>query len=89
MQRALCLREAGDHQAAIGLVEAGLRDLPASYTRDRGSYLARLAVTYALSGERDGARATAAQARVLAEATGSTRTLAEIALAVRLADPVA
>lgn len=78
IQRALVLRESGDYRAAIEAFEAAIGALPSEYQRDRGTYLARLAVTLSLAGERDGAVEVAGQARVLAEATGSARTLAEL-----------
>lgn len=84
IQRAMCLRDLGDHRAAADLLEAAIADLPARFSRDRGTYLARLAVTYALAGERDGALATAAEARALAVATRSARTLSEVDRAIRL-----
>lgn len=84
VQRALCLRDAGDHQASIHLFEQAIRALPAGYARDRGTYTARLAVAYALAGERDAALAAAAEARHLATATGSERALAEVRRAVQL-----
>jgi transcriptional regulator with XRE-family HTH domain len=78
IQRAMVLRELGDHAAAVEGFEQAIGALPVGYARDRGTYLARLAVTLELAGERDGAVEVAGQARVLAEATGSTRTLAEL-----------
>jgi len=79
IQRAMCLRELGDYGEAVEVFVEAIAALPDGYPRDRGTYLARLAVTYALAGERDGAAEVAAEARVLAEATGSARTLAELA----------
>lgn len=78
IQRAMVLREVGDHRAAIALFEGAIDGLAPEFARDRGQYLARLAVTLWLAGERDGAVEVAGQARVLAEATGSQRTLAEL-----------
>ncbi len=78
VQRAICLRELGDHRAAIGAFGAAIAALPTGYRRDRGQYLARLAVTYAQAGDAQSAAQVAAEARELAMATGSARTLAEL-----------
>ncbi|BCJ65083.1 helix-turn-helix domain-containing protein [Polymorphospora rubra] len=85
IQRALALRELGDYREAADLFEQSLAGLPDGFTRDRGQYLARLAVTHALSGEREGALLIAGQARALGVSTGSERTLLEVRRAEQLA----
>jgi transcriptional regulator with XRE-family HTH domain len=75
IQRATCYSELGDHRRAVDLFEAGLRQLRPEFRRDRGQYLARLAGALGKAGDQDGAREKAAEARELAEQTGSRRTL--------------
>jgi tetratricopeptide (TPR) repeat protein len=78
IQRAMCYRDLGMHSKAIDMVRRAIGALPATYRRDRGQYLARLAVALFHSGEPEEAGAVAAQARQLAEETGSIRTVLEL-----------
>jgi tetratricopeptide (TPR) repeat protein len=78
IQRAIAYRELGEHRRAVELFREAIGRLDPAFRRDRGQYLARLAVALAGAGEREEALAVAGQARELAEATGSDRTLAEL-----------
>ncbi|MFC7280020.1 hypothetical protein ACFQS1_39190 [Paractinoplanes rhizophilus] len=85
VQRALVLRELGDHGAAPDLFRTALDRMPQAFQRDRAVYLARLAHALALAGQLDEAEAVATEARQLADITGSRRALDELAAA---AEPV-
>jgi tetratricopeptide (TPR) repeat protein len=78
IQRAICLRELGEHRAAVDLFRQAIESLPAEYRRDRGQYLARLAVALRGAGEREESAEVEREARHLADVTGSARTLAEL-----------
>ena len=78
VQRAMCYRDLGLHGRAVAMLRAAIAELPVTYRRDRGQYLARLAVTLNEAGEREEAAVVADQARGLAQETGSVRTLAEL-----------
>jgi hypothetical protein len=75
MQRAACWLCFGRFDQAIGAFERELARLPAVHRRDRGRYLARLSSAYGATGNHAQASATAAEARDVARATGSRRTL--------------
>jgi hypothetical protein len=78
IQRGMCYRDLGLHEPAIEVLARAIAELPAAYRRDRGQYLARLALAFAQAGEREQAVATAQEARELAVATGSARTTTEL-----------
>lgn len=78
MQRAVALHELGEHRRAIEMLRDAVDGLPAEYRRDRGSYLARLAAALAAAGDRDEASVVNAEARMIADETGSARTLREV-----------
>ncbi len=78
IQRAMCYRDLGMHGKAIGMLRKAIADLPDTYRRDRGQYLARLAVTLHEAGEVQEAAAVAGQARALATETGSARAMQEL-----------
>jgi tetratricopeptide (TPR) repeat protein len=78
IQRAIAYRELGDHVRAVELFREAIGRLGAGFRRDRGAYLARLAVALVGAGEREEALVVAGEARELAEVTGSDRTLAEV-----------
>lgn len=78
VQRALVLRELGDYRTAADLFHDAVDRLPATYQRDRAVYLARRAQALALAGELEEAGAVAAEARQLAEKTGSRRARDEL-----------
>lgn len=79
VQRALALRDAGDYRAAIALLEEAVAALPPEFRRDRGVYLARLAVAHVLAGDREAAVEVAGRARAAAGELGSARLGAELA----------
>jgi tetratricopeptide (TPR) repeat protein len=78
VQRARCLTILGDPSLAADLFQAAIRQLPPTYRRDRGVYLAREALAHA--GRRDPEQAAAVGARALAIAreTQSGRIRAEL-----------
>src|SRR5262249_15180051 len=78
VQRAMCYRDLGLLQKAIDLLVPAIADLPAASRRDRGQYLARLAVAFAQAGEHEQATVAADEARQLARTTGSARTRCEL-----------
>jgi transcriptional regulator with XRE-family HTH domain len=78
LQRASCLMELGRARPAIESFERGLARLPTIHRRDRGVYLSRLAVAYAIDGDPEAASATGLQAVQIAHATGSGRIGAEL-----------
>ncbi len=78
VQRAIALRELGDNRRAADLFRAAIGRLPAGFVRDRGTYLARMAVALAGAGEREEASAATVEARDLAVRTGSARALREV-----------
>lgn len=78
MQRAIVLTELGRHGEAVELFRAALKWLPAEYRRDRGSYLARIALALAKADQVDEAKVANAEARSIAGETGSARTLREV-----------
>jgi hypothetical protein len=65
-------------ERAINLFEDGLAGLPSVQRRDRGVYLARLAIAYALSGSPDISVRKAWEALAVAQATGSRRITTEL-----------
>jgi transcriptional regulator with XRE-family HTH domain len=79
LQRAACWQTLGHPDKAIGAFERQLATLPAVHRRDRGLYLARLARAYRATGNRAQASAVAAEARAVADATGSKRILRGLA----------
>jgi tetratricopeptide (TPR) repeat protein len=78
IQRAMCYRDLGLYGTAIGMLRMAIAELPGTYRRDRGQYLARLAVTLKEAGEAEEATVVAAQARALATETGSARAMLEL-----------
>lgn len=89
IQRALVLRELGDYKAAADLFRQAIKQLPESFQRDRAVYLARLAQALALDGQLDEAVVVAAESKELADRTGSSRAIGELAEVDRLTAPVA
>jgi transcriptional regulator with XRE-family HTH domain len=73
LQRATCLMELGQARPAIESFERGLASLPTIHRRDRGVYLGRLALAYAIDGDPEAASAMGLQAAQVAYATGSAR----------------
>ncbi|MFD4790377.1 hypothetical protein ACFWN1_25650 [Streptomyces sp. NPDC058459] len=82
IQRATCWLTLGHPERAVPVLEAGLRDLPDAYQRDRGLAQARLAMAYAGIRQYDQAAEAAAVALGIADGSGSKRTLGEAVAAV-------
>ncbi|MFF0382893.1 hypothetical protein [Streptomyces sp. NPDC004286] len=82
IQRATCWLTLGRPDRAAPLLEAGLSSLPDAYQRDRGLAQARLAMAYAGVRQYDQAAEAASVALVIANGTGSKRTLNEAVAAV-------
>jgi tetratricopeptide (TPR) repeat protein len=78
IQRGMCYRDLGAHRKAIDVLVQAIAQLPLTYRRDRGQYLARVAVAFAQAGDLKQAAAAAEEARQLAAATGSARTVTEL-----------
>jgi hypothetical protein len=78
IQRATCSVELGQARRAIELFEGGLARLPSVHRRDRGVYLARMAVAHALDGEPEAASMRGLEAVQIARATGSRRITIEL-----------
>jgi len=78
IQRAMCYRDLGLYSIAIHMFTRAIADRPPTFRRDRGQYLARLAVALVQLGQHDQAGAILDEARQLAEITGSARTTAEL-----------
>ncbi|MGV9321509.1 hypothetical protein [Streptomyces sp. NPDC003660] len=82
IQRANCWLTLGRPDRAAPLFEAGLSSLPDAYQRDRELAQARLAMAYAGVRQYDQAAEAASVALVIANGTGSKRTLNEAVAAV-------
>jgi hypothetical protein len=86
IQRAATWIELGRPERAINLFEDSLARLPSVHRRDRGVYLARLSVAYALSSSPDVSVRKGWEALAVAQATGSRRITSELGqLRTRLA----
>ncbi|WP_240364094.1 hypothetical protein [Streptomyces sp. S1D4-20] len=81
-QRAHCWMLLKRPERAAPILSASLTELPEVYQRDRGLAHARLAASYALTGEIDQAVTQAHSALAVARLAGSTRTLHETIAAV-------
>jgi tetratricopeptide (TPR) repeat protein len=79
VQRGRCLSALGDHARAAAVFQRAIRDLPPSFRRDRGVYLAREALAHAGAREPEQAAAIGMQALAIAEATQSGRVIDELA----------
>ena len=79
VQRARCLSILGKHEHAATVFQQAIRDLPPSYRRDRGVYLAREALAHAGAHDPEQAAAAGLQALAIAEETGSGRIVNELA----------
>jgi tetratricopeptide (TPR) repeat protein len=80
VQRGRCLALLGSHEQAAVVFQQAIRDLPPSYRRDRGVYLAREAQAHAGASDPDQAAATGMQALGIAAETGSGRIINELAI---------
>jgi tetratricopeptide (TPR) repeat protein len=79
VQRGRCLSALGDHARAAAVFQRAIRDLPPSFRRDRGVYLAREALAHTGAREPEQAAAVGMQALAIAEATQSGRVIDELA----------
>jgi tetratricopeptide (TPR) repeat protein/transcriptional regulator with XRE-family HTH domain len=87
VQRGRCLTLTGSHQQAADVFVTALRNLPPSYRRDRGVYLAREAQAHAGTRDPEHAAAAAMLALDIAEETSSGRIVSELAALDAQLDP--
>ena len=79
VQRGRCLSALGDHAKAAAVFQQAIRDLPPSFRRDRGVYLAREALAHAGAREPEQAAGAGMQAVAIAHDTQSGRVVDELA----------
>ena len=79
VQRGRCLSVLGEHQQAAAVFQQAIRELPQSFRRDRGVYLAREALAHAAARDPEQAADTGMQALVIAHDTQSGRIIDELA----------
>lgn len=79
VQRGRCLSALGDHAQAATVYQRAIRDLPSSFRRDRGVYLAREALAHTGAREPEQAAAVGMQALAIGESTQSGRVIDELA----------
>jgi tetratricopeptide (TPR) repeat protein len=79
VQRGRCLSALGDHAKAVTVFQQAIRDLPPSFRRDRGVYLAREALAQAGAREPEQAAGVGMQAIAIAHDTQSGRVVDELA----------
>jgi tetratricopeptide (TPR) repeat protein len=79
VQRGRCLSVLGDHAQAAAVFQQAIRDLPQSFRRDRGVYLAREALAHARARDPEQAADVGMQAVAIAHDTQSGRVIAELA----------
>ena len=79
VQRGRCLSALGDHAKAAAVFQQAIRDLPPSFRRDRGVYLAREALAHAGAREPEQAADAGMQAIAIARDTQSGRVIDELA----------
>jgi hypothetical protein len=80
VQHGRCLAILGEHDQAAAVFRQAIRDLPSSYRRDRGVYLAREALAYAGARDPEQSAAVGMQAVAIAQDTQSGRIVGELAL---------
>jgi tetratricopeptide (TPR) repeat protein len=80
VQHGRCLAILGEHDQAATVFRQAIRDLPVSYRRDRGVYLAREALAYAGARDPEQSAAVGMQAVAIAQDTQSGRIVGELAL---------
>jgi tetratricopeptide (TPR) repeat protein len=78
VQRGRCLAVLGDHAQAAGVFQQAIRDLPQSFRRDRGVYLAREALAHAGARDPEQAAGVGMQALGIAADTQSGRIIDEL-----------
>jgi tetratricopeptide (TPR) repeat protein len=79
VQRGRCLSVLGDHAKAAAVFQQAIRELPPSFRRDRGVYLAREALAHAGAREPEQAAGAGMQAIAIAHDTQSGRVIDELA----------
>ena len=79
VQRGRCLAALGDHAKAAAVFRQAMGDLPPSFRRDRGVYLAREALAHAGAREPEQAAVVGMQAVAIAHDTQSGRVVDELA----------
>ena len=79
VQRGQCLSALGEHAAAAAVFQQAIRDLPPTFRRDRGVYLAREAQAHAGAREPEQAAGVGMQAVAIAHETQSGRIIDELA----------
>jgi tetratricopeptide (TPR) repeat protein len=79
VQRGRCLSVLGDHAKAAAVFQQAIRELPSSFRRDRGVYLAREALAHAGAREPEQAAGVGMQAVAIAHDTQSGRVIDELA----------
>jgi tetratricopeptide (TPR) repeat protein len=79
VQRGRCLSALGEHAQAATVFQQAIRDLPPSFRRDRGVYLAREALAHAGAREPEQAAGVGMQAVAIAHDTQSGRVIDELA----------
>ena len=79
VQRGRCLSVLGEHQQAAAVFQRAIRELPQSFRRDRGVYLAREALAHARARVPEQAADVGMQALVIAHDTQSGRIIDELA----------
>lgn len=82
-QHGMILTELGRHEQALDAYADALRAWPDEYRRERGLHLARQTLTAAVAGKADYAVSAATEALVIADETGSQRTLDVLRSAAR------
>jgi tetratricopeptide (TPR) repeat protein len=79
VQRGRCLEILGDHAEAASVFRQAICDLPPSFRRDQGVYLAREALAYAGARDPEQAASVGMQAVAIAQDTQSGRIVGELA----------
>lgn len=78
VHRARCLSVLGNHTQAAEIFQQAIKDLPQSFRRDRGVYLAREALAHAGAEDPEQAAATGLCALAIAQETKSGRIITEL-----------
>ena len=79
VQRGRCLSALGEHAKAAAVFQQAIRELPPTFRRDRGVYLAREALAHAGAREPEQAAGVGMQAVAIAHDTQSGRVIDELA----------
>jgi tetratricopeptide (TPR) repeat protein len=79
VQRGRCLSALGEHDQAAAVFQQAIRDLPQSFRRDRGVYLARESLAHARARDPEQAADVGMKAIAIAHDTQSGRVINELA----------